>query len=138
MGICLGLQLLFTRSEDFEYCEGLGIVEGKVESFSKYESVKKVPHVGWNKIEKNSSNSSLQPDPLKKIDGGEYFYFVHSYYVKPKFESDICTRSEYSSLEFCSSVLKDNVFACQFHPEKSGKKGLQILKEFFSNPITGV
>ena len=131
MGICLGLQLLFSKSEEFGYCEGLGIFDGNVESFAQQGNIKQVPHVGWNRIVKHFPNSKKKLDPFQKIESGEYFYFVHSYYVNPNYESDIYTTSEYEGFKFCSSVLRDNVFACQFHPEKSSKKGLNILKEYF-------
>ena len=133
MGICLGLQLLFPKSEEFGDYEGLGIIEGKVESFSKFDNMGKVPHVGWNKIVKKSQYSLKKSGPLNKIESGEYFYFVHSYFVSPNIKSDIYTISEHSGIQFCSSILRDNVFACQFHPEKSSEKGLIILKNFFTN-----
>ena len=133
MGICLGLQLLFSESEEFGRTNGLGVLEGKVESFAKHEGVQLVPHVGWNTIVKNGlrEDEMLSSNPLKEIRSGEHFYFVHSFYVNPDNEGDILTTTEYHGLEFCSSVLRDNVFACQFHPEKSGATGLEILADFF-------
>ena len=132
MGICLGLQLLLSESEEFGYTDGLGIVEGKVEKFENHENIRIVPHVGWNSIKKkNKMKRDISIDPLSEVESGEYFYFVHSYYVKPDNEGDICTTTRYSSLEFCSSILMDNLFASQFHPEKSGEIGLKILNDFF-------
>ena len=131
MGICLGLQLLFSKSEEFGHTKGLGIFEGVVENFSRHENIKIVPHVGWNRIKKSDSCDNAESTPLGTIDNGEYFYFVHSYYVRPLNESDICTTTEYAGYVFCSSVSRDNVFACQFHPEKSGDNGIRILKEYF-------
>ena len=134
MGICLGLQLLFTKSEEFELCEGLGIIDGTVESFSKHLSNERIPHVGWNKVKihnlkrKPSQSHSLRLDFVDDT----YFYFVHSFFANPMNEDDIYTTTRYGDIEFCSSILKGNIFASQFHPEKSGPNGLGILKEFFS------
>jgi imidazole glycerol-phosphate synthase subunit HisH len=134
MGICLGLQLLFSTSEEYGYTDGLGIIEGTVESFSKHEGIARIPHTGWNRIRKrkNIEPGVVTYDPLKEVSDGEHFYFVHSFYVVPDRESDIYTLTEYSGLEFCSSILRDNLFACQFHPEKSGAKGLHILTGFLA------
>jgi len=93
--------------------------------------VKIVPHVGWNRINKSDLYAYAESVPLGAIENGEYFYFVHSYFVHPSNQSDVCTTTEYAGHDFCSSILKDNVFASQFHPEKSGEKGLLILKKFF-------
>lgn len=133
MGICLGLQLLFSGSEEFCHTEGLGIIEGTVGSFKRQQSVKRIPHAGWNQIRKRHVPHERISDhrPLYQIDDEEYFYFVHSYFVHPKNQKDIMTTTTYDGFEFCSSVLKDNVFASQFHPEKSGVNGLKILTNFF-------
>lgn len=134
MGICLGLQLLFTKSEEFESSEGLGIIDGTVEDFSKYLTAERIPHVGWNKVKfhaskhKQFNESAVNPE----IVNDSYFYFVHSYFAKPTNEQYIFTTTRYGELNFCSSIHKDNIFACQFHPEKSGPKGLEILKSFFN------
>jgi glutamine amidotransferase len=134
MGICLGLQLLFTRSEEFEQCKGLGLIDGVVVSFSKYNSVKRVPHVGWNTVHSNDLNQRNNLVQISRIDldDNQYYYFVHSYFVKPDNHNNVFTTTKYSGIEFCSSVISNNIFACQFHPEKSGTRGLKILKEFFS------
>lgn len=133
MGICLGLQLLFLKSEEFENCEGLGIIDGTVESFSKYINSKPIPHVGWNTIYKqNSINSNTAYTSKIGIAENEYYYFVHSFFVKPNNIENILTLTRYGEYEFCSSIVFNNVFACQFHPEKSGEKGIQILKDFFT------
>ena len=133
MGICLGLQLLFTKSEEFGLCEGLGIVDGTVESLSKYLTVDPVPHVGWNTVKiNNSKQKNLANQSVKIIlDYNEYFYFVHSYFVNPENKDDIFTTTKYGEIEFCSSIAKNNVFASQFHPEKSGLTGIKILRNFF-------
>jgi glutamine amidotransferase len=133
MGICLGFHLLFTESEEFGVTRGMDILQGKVESFSRHVKSKKIPHIGWNRILTN--NDVLKEDsfisPLKDINSDEYMYFVHSFYVDPDNKDIIATETEYDSFTFCSSVLKGNVFASQFHPEKSGTSGLKILKNYF-------
>ncbi len=121
LGICLGLQLLFEESEEFGSGKGLGIIKGKVARFPKNEL--KVPHMGWNRI------SKVRDTPLLDgVEEGSHFYFVHSYFVKPE-EDVTATTTEYG-MGFTSSILKDNIFACQFHPEKSQEEGLKILKAF--------
>jgi len=127
MGICLGLQLLFSSSDEFEKNEGLGIIDGSVQSFKSFIKEKPIPHVGWNKIQINKFNQSSK----SIIDNENYYYFVHSYFVKPKNENLILTETNYENFNFCSSIIDKNIFACQFHPEKSGKNGLSILKNFF-------
>jgi len=126
MGICLGLQLLFTHSEEFGDHKGLDIIKGSVKKFDN--SKDKVPQIGWNKIYK--SNNDWKKTPLKSIINNEYMYFVHSYFVKPQDKSIILTNTNYSELEYCSSIKKDNIFATQFHPEKSGEKGLEIYRNW--------
>jgi len=123
LGICLGLQLLFTESEEFGRQKGLDVISGKVTRFPPFEDLK-VPHTGWNTIKKTKQSPLFSP-----IKDGSYFYFVHSYYVVPEDEEVIATTTEYG-IEFTSSVWKDNIFASQFHPEKSQKLGLEILKKF--------
>ena len=132
-GICLGFQLLFDRSYEFKETFGLGILSGEVKIFSALNDKIRVPHVGWNNIKKNQiPNTKNNFDPLKKLNDQEYFYFVHSFYVEPEDRKDICTTTEYGGHNFCSSILKENIFACQFHPEKSGEKGISILREIFN------
>jgi glutamine amidotransferase len=123
LGICLGLQLLFDKSyEDGEH-EGLGILAGDVVRFNVPHGFK-VPHMGWNQV-----RIRRRPPILKGIDDGSHFYFVHSYYVVPRDENVVATETEYAS-PFCSSAWRDNVFAVQFHPEKSQSAGLKLLKNF--------
>ena len=128
LGICLGLQILFSESVEFGSTKGLGIFKGKV---VKFESDKlKIPQMGWNQL--NIKNST----PLfNEIPDKSYFYFVHSYYVVPEDESIISTTTDYGA-EFTSSVCRDNVYAVQFHPEKSQALGLQMLKNF-GNIVAG-
>jgi glutamine amidotransferase len=123
LGICLGLQLLFEKSyEDGEF-EGLGIIPGKVVRF-KVPKNYKVPHMGWNQVE-----FRCHPPIFSGLDDGTYFYFVHSYYVVPRDKSMIATETHYAA-PFCSSIWKDNLFATQFHPEKSQSDGLRVLTNF--------
>ena len=134
MGICLGFQLLFTESEEFNHTKGLGVIKGNVESLSRNLTSVPVPHVGWNIVSKVKLLNQQKSAPQSKIvlDDNDYYYFVHSYYVKPKNKEDIFTVTRYGSHVFCSSIESRNVFGCQFHPEKSGKKGLKLLQKFFS------
>ena len=123
LGICLGLQLLFSESEEFGTHKGLNILKGRVVRFNPGPELK-VPHMGWNGI------SIKQDVPLLRgIPDNSYVYFVHSYYVEPADNAIIATVSDYGG-EFTSAVYKDNIFACQFHPEKSQDIGLRILKNF--------
>jgi glutamine amidotransferase len=121
LGICLGLQLLFEESEEFGCHKGLGLIKGKVVRFPKSEL--KVPHMGWNSINKVGKSPVL-----RGVEDGSYLYFVHSYYVVP--EDDVTETTTEYGLEFTSSICMDNIFACQFHPEKSQETGLKILKAF--------
>lgn len=123
LGICLGLQLLFTESEEFGTHKGLGIIPGRVRKFV-LESAVKVPHMGWNQIEIVRS-----APPFDGIKTGSHCYFVHSYYVEPADSAVVAAVTEYGH-PFASAVWKDNVVACQFHPEKSQRVGLQIIKNF--------
>jgi glutamine amidotransferase len=123
LGICLGLQLLFDESfEDGRY-EGLGVVPGEVVRF-KVPAEFKVPHMGWNQV-----SFRQRPAIMNGIEDGAHFYFVHSYYVVPRDRGVIATETDYSS-PFCSSIWRDNLFAVQFHPEKSQAAGLRLLKNF--------
>jgi glutamine amidotransferase len=131
LGICLGLQLLFTESEEFGVHKGLGLLLGRVKKFPwglapDREPVPrlKVPHMGWNGV-----TIEWAAPPLKGINSGEHVYFVHSYYVEPQDRSVVATMTDYG-LPFVSSVWRDNIFACQFHPEKSQAAGLRIVKNF--------
>ena len=131
VGICLGFQLLFDRSDEIEDALGLGILSGEVKDFSKLNDKIRVPHVGWNKVNNYNKNNSRNKNPLKIIKDEDYFYFVHSNYVQPSDESYINTITNYAGIDFCSSIIKDNIFACQFHPEKSGQRGIQVLKNIY-------
>jgi len=128
LGICVGMQLLFTDSVEFGLYSGLNVIPGHVLRFPDQMTVAgeklKVPQMGWNQL-----SFKRRPPAFKGIDDGSNVYFVHSYYVKPDDSSVIATTTDYG-IEFCSSVWKDNIVATQFHPEKSQAIGLQILKNF--------
>jgi imidazole glycerol-phosphate synthase subunit HisH len=133
MGICLGLQLLFSGTEEFGQHEGLNIIPGTVLKFptsTSKNSKRKVPQVGWNRIYPGSKKNEWQKSPLENIAFGEFMYFVHSYYTTPHNENDMLTTTNYEGLDYCSSIIKENVFATQFHPEKSGLEGLKIYKNW--------
>ena len=125
LGICVGYQALFERSEEFNSCAaGLEVFRGSVVKFSEKNGLK-IPQIGWNQIE------ITRPDcPLYRgIADGSYVYFVHSFFPQPVDGSIVATRTDYGD-NFASSIWRDNVFATQFHPEKSQKVGLQLLKNF--------
>jgi glutamine amidotransferase len=125
LGICLGLQLLFEESDEFGVHKGLGVIKGRVERFKDSPGLK-VPHMGWNEVKKEKDSALLEG-----IKEGEFFYFVHSYYAVPSDRSVDLTTTSYG-VDFTSSVETGNVMACQFHPEKSQKAGLRVLKNFSS------
>jgi glutamine amidotransferase len=134
--ICLGMQLLFSESDEFGKSKGLDIVKGKVVKFKKNDNIK-IPQICWNTIYLNTENSSWSNTPLETISIYEYFYFVHSYYVLPKNKNLILSYTDYEEIEYCSSIQYKNLFACQFHPEKSGLKGLEIYNNFKKIIIKG-
>lgn len=126
LGICLGLQLLFEESEEFGSSPGLGIFKGRVVKFdfAGKHTAHKIPHMGWNQVRLTKTN------PLfSDIADGTEFYFVHSYHVAPADPAIIASQTEYG-YDFCSMIRSENVFACQFHPEKSQKAGLKLLANF--------
>jgi glutamine amidotransferase len=123
LGICLGLQILFSESEEFGSHKGLDLIKGRVVRF-KPDPEHKVPHMGWNTVEIEREVPMLQG-----IVSGDFFYFVHSYYVIPEEKQWISSFTNYG-LSFVSSIWKENIFATQFHPEKSQHKGLKILENF--------
>jgi len=127
LGICLGLQILFTESKEHGSNRGLDLIKGKVKKFGPGM---KIPHMGWNSV-----RFKAQGVKRKIFDGipdGSYFYFVHSFYVEPKDKDVIVSTTEYWN-EFTSTVNKDNIWGVQFHPEKSEKLGLKVLENFYSN-----
>ncbi len=122
LGICLGLQLLFDESAEFGRHKGLGVIKGKVVRFPEGEL--KVPHMGWNNVSFKKGSALL-----KGLPDEPFFYFVHSYYAVPV-DKDVDLTTTGYGVEFTSSIEKDNVMACQFHPEKSQRAGLKVLKNF--------
>ena len=125
LGICLGLQVLFESSDEAPGAKGLGVLKGKICRIPEAEGLK-IPHMGWNSL-KLHNNGRL----FKGLADDAYVYFVHSYYLKAEEEKVVTATTEYST-HIHASVEKNNVFACQFHPEKSSSVGLQILKNFIS------
>jgi glutamine amidotransferase len=126
LGICLGLQLLFEESEEFGPVQGLGLLAGRVVRLRAPADDPgfRIPHMGWNQIQKRK-----HPPALAGVDDGAFVYFVHSYVVEPRDSALIATVTDYGG-EFVSSVARANLFACQFHPEKSQRIGLRILANF--------
>jgi len=125
LGICVGYQALFERSEEFNSCAaGLGIFAGRVVRFTERPGLK-IPQIGWNQVTPTRPECPL----FRDIASGGYFYFVHSFYPQPADRSIIAAETEYGD-RFASAIWRDNVFATQFHPEKSQKAGLQLLQNF--------
>lgn len=123
LGICLGLQLMFESSEEGPGVKGLGLLPGKIVKFPEKECFK-IPHMGWNSIDVKEGSRLF-----KGVSNNSYVYFVHSYYLQAENENDVAATTEYIT-HVHASVEHDNIFACQFHPEKSGDVGLRILKNF--------
>ena len=126
LGICLGMQLLFSESTEFKKTKGLNLIEGKVEKIPSLENT--IPHIGWSKIKKLKKNNLFKND-------SDFFYFVHSYYCRPKNKETILTETKLKKLNFCSSVRLNNIIGFQFHPEKSSLAGINLLKNILRNFI---
>ncbi len=126
MGICLGLQLLFSESEEFGKPGGLDVFKGKVKLF-KSDNGLKIPHMGWNNIAIKDKGQGIRI--LNDVTDNSFMYFVHSYYVEPLDRGIVLCETEYG-IKFTSGVCKENVYAFQFHPEKSQKTGLKIIENF--------
>ena len=138
LGICLGLQLLFEESEEFGANKGLGLVKGVVKKFPNHfgdNNNIKVPQICWNTIAKpdNVNADFWENMPLSDIPEHSFMYFVHSFFVAPTEKQDIATETTYENIKYCSAIKKNNIFATQFHPEKSAKLGLQLYKNWFEN-----
>ena len=123
LGICVGMQMLFEKDYEYGIHDGLGILKGEVIKFDSNNGEFKIPQMGWNQVHVTKEN------PLLKGIDGKDFYFVHSYYVTKNME-DTIAYTEYANVKYTCAVQKGNLFACQFHPEKSGEVGLKILKNF--------
>lgn len=142
IGICLGMQLFMTESYEFGQHQGLGLIEGPVVRFDNPVNSSgklKVPQIGWNRIYKSHQANSLSiteeqwiNSPLMGLPAGEFMYFVHSFYVKPEDSQVVLSVSHYRQIEFCSSLRRGNIFATQFHPERSGPQGLQIYRNMIA------
>jgi glutamine amidotransferase len=129
-GVCLGMQLLFSESTEFGVTKGLDLISGEINKFASPERIR-VPQIGWNRIFPNQDR--WEGSPLQNCNEGEYMYFVHSYYALPANPEDALSNTVYEGIEYCSAVEKDNIFATQFHPEKSGIKGLEIYHNWAKN-----
>jgi len=144
-GVCLGMQLLMESSEENGTCEGLGLIKGSVKRLIPQASMEsstdqttplfiedKIPHMGWNTLEKPLHAASCQEEKtiLAGISLPEYFYFVHSYHVTPLNPQDCIAETKYAGQRFCSAITSDNLSGCQFHPERSATAGLRILRNF--------
>jgi glutamine amidotransferase len=129
-GICLGQQLLFTESEEFGAGKGLDLISGIIKRFPETVEDRKVkvPHIAWNTI--FNRNRLWKNTALNDLQNNDFMYFIHSYYVKPADDSCILSFTNYYGIEFCSSVLKNNIFSTQFHPEKSAEIGISIYKNW--------
>jgi len=133
MGVCLGMQLLLTESEEFGLTKGLGIIDGVCKKFpNNYNSQKiKVPQINWNKISPPFNKNEFEANSLlEEIKKDTYMYFVHSYYAQLVNKDQILSTTDYGGIEYCSSIKKGNVYGFQFHPEKSSVKGLNIYLKF--------
>ncbi len=124
LGICLGMQLLLSESEEMGRHEGLNLIPGKVQQFNSQYA--KVPQIGWNSLHEIRRDSCL----FKGIDEGTYFYFVHSYFCRVQNPDDVSARAFYAQENFAVAIEKNSIFAVQFHPEKSGSVGLKVLENF--------
>ena len=129
VSICLGMQLLMSKSYEFGEHKGLDIIKGEVLPLKNNNDQVKIPQVGWNKISKyNSYKLDWNKTPLKKLPDHSYMYFVHSFYVAPLKNDIIISTTKYGEIDFCSSLQSNNIFGFQFHPERSGPNGLQIYQ----------
>jgi glutamine amidotransferase len=126
LGICLGMQLFLTESEEMGSHKGLGIVPGKVLHFSSTSTSEKIPQIGWNSVDLCRKDSVL----FRDIPDHSWFYFVHSYYCSPDDPQSVAATTGFAGNNFCSAIEKNGIFAVQFHPEKSSEAGLQVLKNF--------
>ena len=130
LGICLGMQLLLSESDEFGRTEGLGLIPGSVKQLCLLNPrVQKLPHISWNEL-RIPTNRSWDRTILEGIAPGEDMYFVHSFMAMPESESHVLSLTSYSDSQFCSSVKNGNIYGCQFHPEKSAGEGLKIVSNF--------
>ena len=131
LGICLGMQMLLEESEEFGNTKGIGLIKGKVIKLPIEKSNKmKLPHISWNEI--RTKNIKWENTILNDVKVNSNMYFVHTFVAKPHNEDEVLSTTDYFNVEFCSSLKKGNVYGCQFHPEKSAKDGLSIIKNFIN------
>lgn len=134
LGICLGMELFMSKSYEFGQHEGLSLIPGEVLPFQTQqeddEYVVKVPHIGWNSLHQNGAN--WDGTPLAELPNKSEMYFVHSFFVQPEDQKNVLAVTKYGETSFCSVVHKDNIYGCQFHPEKSSDLGLKILNNFIN------
>ena len=133
LGICLGMQMLLDYSEENGYSKGLGLIPGSVKAIPMHDNdqfVRKVPHIGWSRLESLSGKSGWDGTYLNDVKFREYLYFVHSFMAIPKDQSNILAYCEYEKLLIVAAIRHNNVTGLQFHPEKSGKSGLRVLYNF--------
>jgi glutamine amidotransferase len=133
LGICLGMQMLLDESEEFGVTKGLGLISGKVvpiPSITKEGNSQKIPHTGWNSLILPSETNTWDGTILEKIKPNDAVYFVHSFMASPTNQEDRLADCLYGGISVSASIIKDNIFGCQFHPEKSGEVGLKVLKTF--------
>lgn len=130
--ICVGMQILFTKSYEFGEHNGLNIFSGEIKKIPHENKdklkIRNIPMIGWNKVKKHNES-----EIFKNIENNSFFYFTHSFYADPKNKNIISSTSNYLGFEYCSSVSKDKIFATQFHPEKSGETGLKIYNNFINS-----
>ena len=139
LGICLGMQLVMEESTEFGRHGGLGLIAGRVVRFperSANGASVKVPHIGWNRVCKtrgeDAASGLMKASLLDGLEDGAFMYFVHSYYVVPDDPDVVCASAEYAGVRFCAALCAGRVMACQFHPERSGEKGLRIYQNMAS------
>mgnify|MGYP006083397951 CR=1 FL=1 len=133
MGICLGMQMMLDESDEFGINKGLGLISGKVTSIPKNslnDNKYKIPHTGWNSLESGAKCKNWQNTILQNTKKGECVYFVHSFYAIPKKEEHVLATCSYAGKDLCAVVNNENIYGCQFHPEKSGAFGISILGTF--------
>lgn len=137
LGLCLGMQLLFEESEEFGYCAGLGLIAGRVVAIpnsQKNGAMLKIPHIGWNALHKPAACRSWQASILQNIAEGTAMYFIHSFMACPQDPTHLWANCRYGETNITAVIGHENVWGTQFHPEKSGKTGLLILKNFLELP----
>ena len=135
LGICLGMQLLFTESEEFGNHKGLNLIDGKILKFpqkNKNGEVNRIPQISWNQIFLNST-VTWNKSPLKDLEDGDYMYFVHSYYAEPTKLNSILSFTDFGGIRYASSTIYENIIGMQFHPEKSGTHGLKVYKRWMDS-----